>query len=134
MALMEGIFNTVPRTGHPTELNKRSLCATLMRLMPNGASPITGLSAMMGTTTAVASTHGYFSKTVEFVSTTVASSYLAAAATITLTSAAGIGVDDIIHNVTTRENMRVTAVAGNVVTVKKGFGRVADTTGTSGGR
>ena len=131
MALMEGIFNTVPRTGHPAELNKKSLCATLMRLMPNGASPITGLSAMMGTTTAVASTHGYFSKTVEFVATTVASNYLAAAATITLTSAAGIGVDDIIHNVTTRENMRVTAVAGNVVTVTKGFGRVADTTGTA---
>jgi hypothetical protein len=133
MALMEGVFNIVPRTGHPAELNKKSLCATLMRLMPNGASPITGLSAMMGTTTAVASTHGYFSKTVEFTLPPLFSAnYLAAAATITVTSAAGIGVDDIIHNVTTRENMRVTAVAGNVVTVTKGFGRVTDTTGTNG--
>jgi hypothetical protein len=53
MALMEGVFNMVPRTGHPAELNKKSLCATLMRLFPNGGTPITGLSAMMGTTTAV---------------------------------------------------------------------------------
>lgn len=131
MALMEGVFNTVPRTGHPAELNKRSLCATLMRLFPNGSTPITGLSAMAGTTTAVASTHGYFSKTTEFTFTTLAANYLAAAATIQVASAAGIGVDDIIHNVATRENMRVTAVAGNVLTVTKGYGRVADTTGTS---
>ena len=63
MALIDGVFNTVPKTGWPTELNKKSLCSELMRLFPNGASPITGLSAMLGTTTAVASTHGYFSKT-----------------------------------------------------------------------
>jgi len=132
MALMEGVFNTVPRTGHPAELNKKSLCATLMRLFPNGGTPITGLSAMMGTTTATSSTHGYFSKTVEFTTTTFSANYLAAAATVTVTSASGIGVDDIIHNVTTRENMRVTAVAGNVLTITKGFGRVTDTTGTSG--
>ena len=85
MALMEGVFNTVPRTGHPTELNKKSLCATLMRLFPNGGTPITGLSAMMGTTTATSSTHGYFSKTVEFTTTTFSANYLAAAATATVT-------------------------------------------------
>lgn len=133
MTLLEGVFNTVPRTGWPTELNKRSLAAELMRLFPNGASPITGLSAMLGTTTAVASTHGYFSKTAEFVATTVGANYSIAAATITLASTVGLGVGSLIHNVTTRENMRVTAVnSATVVAVTKGFGRVADAAGTTG--
>ena len=96
-----------------------------MRLFPNGASPITGLSAMLGTTTAVASTHGYFSKTAEFVATTVGANYAIAAATVTLASTAGLGVGSLIHNVTTRENMRVTAVnSATVVAVTKGFGRI----------
>ena len=132
MALVDGVFNTVPKTGWPTELNKKSLCSELMRLFPNGASPITGLSAMLGTTTAVASTHGYFSKTAEFIFTTLSANYLAAAATISVTSAAGLATDDIIHNVTTRENLRIVSVSGTTLTVTKGYGRVADTTGTSG--
>ena len=132
MALVDGVFNTVPKTGWPTELNKKSLCSELMRLFPNGASPITGLSAMLGTTTAVASTHGYFSKTAEFIFTTVGVGYSAGAATITLASGAGLAADDIIHNVTTRENMRIVSIAGAVATVTKGYGRVADTTGTAG--
>ena len=132
MALIDGVFNTVPKTGWPTELNKKSLCSELMRLFPNGASPITGLSAMLGTTTAVASTHGYFSKTAEFIFTTVGSNYSAAAGTITLTSGAGLATDDIIHNVTTRENMRIVSIAGAVANVTKGYGRVADTGGTAG--
>ena len=133
MALLEGVYNTVPRTGVPTELNKKSLAATLMRLFPNGSSPITGLSAMLGTTTAVASTHGYFSKTAEFVSTTVGANYSIAAATITVASTIGMGVGSILHNVTTRENMRVTAVnSSTVIAVTKAFGRVADAAGTTG--
>lgn len=132
MALLEGVFNTVPRTGHPTELNAKSLCAELLRLSPNGASPISGLSAMLGTTTAKASTHGYFSKTQEFVNTTLSANYSIGAATIAVTSGVGFGVDDIIHNVTSAENMRITAVSGNTLTVTKGYGRIADAAGTSG--
>lgn len=132
MALNTGVFNTVPRPGHPAELNKLSLASHLMRLFPNGSSPILGMSSMMGTTTAKASTHGYFSKTAEFTATTVAANYAIAAATITVASAAGIAAGDLIHNVTSRENMRVTAVAGAVLTVTKAFGRVADTAGVTG--
>ena len=90
MALNTGVFNTVPRTGHPAELNKLSLASHLMRLFPNGSSPILGMSSMMGTTTAKASTHGYFSKTAEFTTTTVAANYSIGAASITVASAAGI--------------------------------------------
>ena len=132
MALLEGVFNTVPRTGHPTELNAKSLCAELMRLSPNGASPISGLSAMLGTTTAKASTHGYFSKTTEFIATTLAANYSIGAATISVTSASGLGVDDIIHNNTSKENMRITAISGTTLTVTKAYGRIADAAGTSG--
>jgi hypothetical protein len=132
MALLEGVFNTVPRTGHPTELNAKSLCAELLRLFPNGASPISGLSAMMGTTKAKASTHGYFSKTVEFQATTLSANYSIGAATIAVTSASGLGVDDIIHNVTSKENMLITAVSGTTLTVTKAYGRIADAAGTSG--
>lgn len=132
MALLEGVFNTVPRTGHPTELNAKSLCAELLRLSPNGASPISGLSAMLGTTTAKASTHGYFSKTTEFIATTLAANYSIGAATISVTSASGFGVDDIIHNNTSKENMRITAISGATLTVTKAYGRIADAAGTSG--
>lgn len=134
MALNTGVFNTVPRTGHPTELNAKSLASTLMRLYPNGASPILGMSSMMGTTTAKASTHGYFSKTAEFTVTTLSANYAIAAATIAVTSASGIAAGDLIHNVTSRENMLVTAVSGTTLTVTKGFGRVVDSAGTSGQR
>ena len=134
MALMNGVFNTQPRTGLPAELAAKSLASTLMRLFPNGASPILGMSSMMGTTTAKSSTHGYFSKTAEFTVTTVNANYSIGAATIVVADASGLAAGDLIHNVTSRENMRITAVAGNTLTVTKAFGRVADSAGTSGQR
>lgn len=132
MTILTGVFNTVPKTGHPIELNQKSLASTLMRLYPNGASPIMGMSSMMGTSIAKASTHGYFSKTVEFTFTTVGANYAIAAATIAVASTAGLAVDDLIHNVTSRENMRITAINGLNLTVTKAFGRVADTAGLTG--
>lgn len=132
MAILTGVFNTVPKTGHPVELNQKSLAATLMRLFPNGASPILGMSTMIGTTVAKASTHGYFSKTAEFIFTTVGANYAIAAATIAVASTAGLAAGDLIHNVSSRENMRITAINGLNLTVTKAFGRVGDTAGTTG--
>lgn len=134
MALMNGVFNVQPRTGLPAELAAKSLAATLMRLFPNGASPILGMSSMMGTTTAKSSTHGYFSKTAEFTVTTVNANYSIGAATIVVADASGLAAGDLIHNVTSRENMRITAVAGATLTVTKAFGRVADSAGSIGHR
>ena len=102
MGLNTGVFNTVPRNGHPAELNKLSLASHLMRLFPNGSSPILGMSSMMGTTTAKASTHVYFSKTAEFTTTTVAANYIMGATTITVDSSACIAPVGLIHNVTSR--------------------------------
>lgn len=131
MALLEGVFNTVPRTGWPTELNKKSLAAELMRLFPNGASPISGLSAMMGTATAVASTHGYFSKTVEFVKCTT-SGYLVGDTTITVSSTVGMGPGSVLQNARTFENIRVLTVASaTTITVTRAFGRIAAAAGNN---
>lgn len=124
MALVEGVFNT--NSGNPTELNKRSFAGQLIRLFPNGPAPIGGLVGQAGKSRAVASTHGYFTKTAEFFATTLGASYLSGATSITLTTTAGLRAGSVLHNTTTGENIRVTSVTSStVVAVTKGFGRVA---------
>ena len=129
MALVEGVFNTYG--GNPAELNKRSFCGQLIRLFPNGAAQISGLVGQAGKSRAVASTHIYFTKTAEFFATTLGASYAQGASTITLVTTAGLRAGSILHNPTTGENLRVTAVnSSTVVAVTKGFGRVADAAST----
>lgn len=124
-AFQFGVFNT---TGNPSQLNKSSFAATILRRFPNGSAPLFGLTSQSGRSRAVSSTHGYFSKTMLFVSLTAAAA-LVGDTNIDLdgtSTTAGIVPNMVLHNVRTRENVRVTAVVdSNTLTVERGFGRVA---------
>ena len=124
MALLNGVFTT---NMNPAELNMRSFAATLLRLFPNGSAPLFALSSQLGKSSAKASTHGYFSKTMTFVTTTSTAGDLVGATTLTIGSNAGMTVGMVLCNLRTKENMRVTAIpAGTTsVTVTRAFGRVA---------
>lgn len=123
MALQSGIFNT---SLNPAELNQRSFAASIMRLFPNGSAPLFALSSQSGKATAKSSTHGYFSKTLSFVSQVLAAGVLIGATTIVLPSTAGIVVGAILFNPRTRENVRVITVTNTTdVVVTRAFGRIA---------
>ena len=123
MALSTGLFNT---TINPTELNARSFAANILRLFPNGSAPMFALSSQSGKSKAKASTHGYFSKTMSFVSQAPAAQTAAAATTVSVASTAGMVAGLVLNCVRTRENMRVTEViSATEVRVTRAFGRVS---------
>lgn len=123
MAISTGIFNT---NLNPAELNQRSFAANIMRLFPNGSAPLFALTSLTGKSKAVSSTHGYFSKTLTFVSVTLVAGALIGATTIGVPSTAGMVEGTVLFNPRTRENIRVTTVTdGTNIAVTRAFGRVA---------
>ena len=127
MAFYSGVFNT---TVNPAELNKRSFSSTLLRLFPDGATPIFALTSETGRSKAVSSTHGYFTKTLVFGSVQIdaGAGYAAGITTFTVDSTAGILPGMILYVAATRENIRVLTVASATsITVTRSFGRVTAT-------
>ena len=55
-----GIFNSTVLT---QDLAKKSFAGMITRLMPNGSAPLFGMTSMLQTETAVATEHGFFTKT-----------------------------------------------------------------------
>lgn len=122
MALLTGIFNT---TDNPAELNARSFSDTILRLFPNGSAPLFALASKVGKKKAKSSTHGYFSKTMTFVTTTSTAGDTNVATTLTVGSTAGMTANMVLHNVRTRENYRVVSItSATEVVVTRAFGRV----------
>lgn len=128
MSFYTGVFNT---TINPTELNKRSFAATMIRLFPDGSFPIFGMTSQTKKSRAVSSTHGYFTKTLTFASVTINQAtspggYNTLDTTLTVVSSTGILAGMVLFNATTRENMRVTSVTNSTtIVVTRAFGRVA---------
>lgn len=124
MALLNGIFNT---SMNPAELNMRSFAASILRLFPSGSAPMFALSSQSGKSKAKQSTHGYFSKTMAFVTQTLAAGVLIGAGTIVVPSVVGMTTKIVLHNTRTRENVYVTAIntGTNTLTVTRAYGRVA---------
>jgi len=58
-----GLFNTNNLT---PDLAKKSFAGMITRLMPNGTAPLFGMTSMLETETAVATEHGFFTKTMIF--------------------------------------------------------------------
>ena len=117
-----GVFNT---TQNPAELNARSFAGTILRRFPNGSAPLFGLTSKAGRSRAKSATHGYFTKTMLFV-TALSASALVGATTLVFPSTAGMAQYQVLHNTRTKENVRITTVVnGTDVTVERGFGRVA---------
>lgn len=123
MAFATGLFNT---TGNPVELNTKSFAGQILRRFPSGSAPMFALTSQGGKSKAKASTHGYFSKTMVFLRLT-SSAALVGDATITFSSAVGLLKNMVLHNLRTRENVRVTADATHATqaSVARAFGRVA---------
>jgi hypothetical protein len=123
MTISTGVFNT---TLNPTELNMRSFAGSLTRLFPNGSAPIFGLTSIIGKTKAKSSTHGYFSKTMSFIRQVLAVGVLIGDTDIVVPSTAGMTAGMILHNVRTRENVRINVVnSATNLAVTRAFGRVA---------
>lgn len=124
MAIGTGLFNI--NSGNPAELNVRSFAGQILRRFPNGSAPIFALSSQSGRSKAKQSTHGYFTKTMEFHTVVQAGAALVGDTTLTWPSTAGMVAGMVFHNPRTKENIRVTAVASaTTVTVTRAFGRVA---------
>jgi len=123
MAIYGGVFNT---TKNPTELNSKSFAATILRRFPNGSAPLFGMTSMTGKSKAKSSTHGYFTKTMEFSRVVTTAAYIAGDTTIAVVSTAGIVPGHVLYNPTTGENVRVLTVASATsLTLSRAFGRIA---------
>lgn len=123
MALQTGIFNA---SLNPAELNQRSFAATILKLYPNGSAPMFAMTSQAGKATAKSATHGYFSKTMAFITLTLAAGVLIGDSSITVPTTAGMAAGMVLFNPRTRENVRITAVTnGTSIAVTRGFGRIA---------
>ena len=127
MGLQTGLFSANNAAGNPAELNKRSFAGQILRRYPNGSAPMFALTAAAPKSKALASTHGYFSKTLSFISfVTTATQLVGDTAWTALPSTPGIVPGMLLWNARTFEVVRVTAVASNIsITVTRAFGRVA---------
>lgn len=114
---------------NPDELNARSFAGTLLRLFPNGSAPLFGMTSIAGRSTARATTHGYFTKTLTFSHVVADGEHLAAVTALTVDSTSGITPKMVLHNPTTQENVRVLTVdSATQITVTRGYGRIAAAT------
>lgn len=124
MSIYASIFHTGK---NPPELNAKSFAGTILRRYPNGSAPLFAATAALGTSKAKSSTHGYFSKTMEFSRVTTGAVAAEGATTITVTGLpdAGVIAGHVLHVPATGENIRVLSVTPTTLTVTRGFGRVA---------
>lgn len=123
MALATGVFNA---GNNPNELNTRSFAGQILRRFPNGSAPMFALTSMTGRSKAKSSTHGYFSKTMAFLVSTLAAGVLVGDSVITVPTTVGITVGMTFYNRRSREIVRVVGItSGTVISVTRAFGRVA---------
>lgn len=132
MPFYNGIFAT---TVNPAELNKRSFASSMMRLYPNGVAPIFALTSQTGKSKAVSSTHGYFTKTLEFATCFInfGAGYASGVTTFVIDNGSGaaapsIQAGQILYLQRTREIFRVLTVTGGgtgITVATRPFGRIA---------
>lgn len=119
-----GIFNT----GHFTQdLAKKSFAAMITRLMPNGSAPLFGLTSMLSDETAMATEHGFFTKTMIFPEGKInnGAGYVAGATTFTLDSTANLLPGMIMRIERTGENVIInTVVDATDIIVTRAVGTV----------
>lgn len=118
-----GIFNT----GNFTQDHvKPSFASMLTRLMPNGTAPLYALTSMLGSETATAVEHGFFTKTMLFPEMTTTAISLAAATTMTVATTANILPGMLMRVNSTGENVLVEVInSPTEVQVSRSIGSVA---------
>lgn len=119
-----GLFNSAILT---QDLAKKSFAGMITRLMPNGTAPLFGMTSMLKTETAVATEHGFFTKTMLFPQLTVSAAGQAAGDTIFLvTNVTNILPGMLMRVDSTGENVLInTIVSGTSVSVVRAVGNVA---------
>ena len=121
-----GLFNTSVLT---TDLAKKSFAGMITRLMPNGSAPLFGMTSMLQSETAVATEHGFFTKTMLLPQITVsAAGQLISDTTWTVGSTANIlpGMILRVNNSASYENVIVnTIISATQLTVTRAVGTVA---------
>lgn len=127
MGLQSGLFATNNTAGNPTELNKRSFASQIIRRFPNGSAPMFALTSQSKPSKALASTHGYFSKTLTFISFLTTAAQLVGDVTFAvLPSTPGMVPGMLLWNARTFEVIRVLTVPSlTSITCTRAFGRVA---------
>ena len=124
-----GIFNTAVLT---TDLAKKSFAGMITRLMPNGAAPLFGMTSMLQSETAVATEHGFFTKTMLLPQvTTYGSTHTSTDTVINVLSTANIlpGMILRINNTASYENVIVNSVvSATQMTVTRQVGTVVSAT------
>lgn len=118
-----GIFNTGNFT---TDLAKKSFAGMITRFMPNGNAPLFGLTALLSTSTALATEHGFFTKTMVFPGFTLTASITNVATTFTVASTKNLLPGQIHQLFQTKENVIINSVLSPTsVSVSRGVGTVA---------
>ena len=121
-----GLFNSSVLT---QDLAKKSFAGMITRLMPNGSAPLFGMTSMLQTETAVATEHGFFTKTMLLPQVTfTAGGQLISDTTFTVLSTANIlpGMILRIDNSASYENFIInTVISATQFTVTRAVGTVA---------
>lgn len=121
-----GIFTTAT-LAQTVDLQKKSFAGMITRLMPNGSAPLFGMTSMISTETAVATEHGFFTKTMLFPSVTIgATAYISTDTTFSVVSTANIVPGMLLRVEATGENIIVNSVvSATSITVTRAVGTVA---------
>ena len=120
-----GIFNT---SNFTTDLQKKSFASMITRLMPNGSAPLFGLTSMLSSETAVATEHGFFTKTMIFPEGKInnAGDHLATDTLLDLDTTVNLLPGMIMRVERTGENIIINTVANSTqITVNRSIGTVA---------
>lgn len=118
-----GVFNTGNLV---QDLAVKSFDKMITRLMPNGTAPLFGLTSMLSMETALATEHGFFTKTMLFPQFVLAGNILAADTTLPVISTANLLPGMIMQIDSTKENIIINSIiSGTSVGVTRGVGTVA---------
>ena len=118
-----GAFTTTNLT---QDLAAKSFAGMITRLMPNGSAPLFGLTSMLTSETAVATEHGFFTKTMLFPQLVLSANITASDTVLPVTSTANVLPGMIMQIDSTKENVIINAViSATQVSVTRGLGTVS---------
>jgi hypothetical protein len=118
-----GTFNTTNLT---QDLAAKSFAGMITRLMPNGSAPLFGMTSMLTSETAVATEHGFFTKTMLFPQFVLSANIAAGDTTLPVVSTANLLPGMILQIDSTKENIIINAVISAVqISVTRAVGSVS---------
>jgi hypothetical protein len=112
-----------------TNLNQKSFSNMIMRLFPEGSSPLYALTGEVNRKIAKSVTHGYWTKHMAYTSLTVNGAIIDSVTTLVVDSTAGLLPNMTFQVPTTREVIRINTVTNaTTLEIDRSFGRVAAAT------